>query len=292
MDENEHYHTYIRAVREDDQGNPCVDGRVIYPERFDAEVLADLETEVGPYMFACLYMNSPLRSGDMKFKHEWFRDYDTPPQGLETYMSIDLASDPSVTKTKPDYNVIMTCGKHLRTRRVYVLDYWRERANPGAVIDALFDRVRTYNPADVLLESVAYQSTLEYWIKERMREEKIYFHVTLMTHGKSSKEKRIMGLQPLFSAGMIHTRPWMTALKQELVAFPLGANDDLPDGLSMQLKVWRLTSRVEEKSEDRVPDAFSADVVLNEMYDKHRKSDGFIYQSMELVRGNELVGVV
>jgi len=98
---------------------------------------------------------------------------------------------------------------------------------------------------------VAYQGTVQYWIKERMRKENYFFFVEGFTHGKREKSARIMGLQPMVASGRIVFRKSMVELLSELIAFPNGAHDDLIDGLSSQIKMWAMTrSRAEIKAEE------------------------------------------
>lgn len=240
-----YYESYIRACREDKDGKSSPTGEVTYPERFSAGTLEKLELALGPYMYACLYLNNPLRSSDMIFKTAWFKFYADEPKQLSIYTTVDLAGDPEKSKgTDTDYNVILTTGKDLKTGRIYVLSYWRRRANPGEVLDELFSQVKAWKPIKVGIETIAYQNTFEYWVIERMRKENFFFTIEPITHGKVSKNARIQGLQPIFASGTILLRPHMQSLQQELEAFPLGAHDDLADCLSMQQKFWQLTAMV------------------------------------------------
>jgi len=260
------YKFYFRACREDAKGNPDLKGKITYPERFGPEVLDELRASLGPYMFHCLYLNQPIRSGDMTFRPEWFKWYDHEPSGLMVWTTVDPAGDPSTAKGDPDYNVVMTCGKDLQTGLIYVLDYSRERCNPGQLISLIFDHVRRWGPVMVGIEAVAYQATLSYWLRERMRAEDNWFRVEELRPGRQSKDSRVRGLQPLFSNGVIHLRRHMRELESELLAFPLGAHDDLVDALSMQLGLWRVTRALEE---DRLnglsDDPLSVDSLIEEL---------------------------
>jgi predicted phage terminase large subunit-like protein len=240
------YKVTTRACRENEKGEPDFRGKLTYPERFDDEVLALTERRMGPYMFSCLYMNTPVRREDMAFKPEWFIDYDMPPapDRLAVYTTIDPATDPALSKTNDtDYSVVMTCGKDLTTGLIYVLDYFRKKCNPGEMCEAIFRHYDMWHPLIVGYEDVAYQKSIHYWLKEMMKKCGKYFILEplKLSRMKDAKETRIAGLQPLFANGIIHTRPHMVDLKSELLKFPLGAHDDLPDALSMQTVLWRIT---------------------------------------------------
>jgi len=260
IDENEpSYKNISRACRENTLGESDEKGDITYPERFDAEVLSQLEHALGPYMFSCLYMNKPIRSEDMLFKTEWFKFYDQHPRHneLAIYTTVDVATDPELAKTEDiDFSTVMTCAKDMRTGEIFVLDYFRERCNPGTHAKAIFDHVVRFNPMVVGYENVAYQRSLEYWLKELMKEYQVYFILEqIPRQGRDAKEMAIRALQPLFAAGVIFFKNHMRELQSELLKFPLGSHDDLADTLSMQLQLWRRTrsksqQRLEQNGED------------------------------------------
>ena len=267
IEENQkNYKGYTRASLETD-GRPDPNGTPVYPKRFGKAVLDDIKSSVGPYLFSCLYMNMPVRTGDMVFNLDSIRYYEEEPiiTRLINYTTIDPAGDPELTKGKPDYNVVLTCGKDLISGRVYVLDYSRKKCNPGEVITDLFRQVRKWNPVKVAVESVAYQGTLQYWIKEKMREEDMYFHIEGYTHGKRQKNARIMGLQPMLVAGKLLFRRNMVDLVNELTSFPNGANDDILDALASQLPYWANTRAADELLMSKQASALDFDFILEEI---------------------------
>ena len=276
IDENEGsiYFSYSRAVRENENGEPDVKGQIAYPGRFDAQVLDELEASMGPYLYSCLYMNRPMQSKDMIFHASWISLYETEPQTLITYTTVDPAGDPAEAKGETDFNVVCTTGKDLRTGLVYVLEYTRERCNPSELIGHLFKHVRKWSPVKVRIEKVAYQNTLLHWIRERMRKDNTYFAIEGVTQGGRSKASRIMGLQPIFSNDGIKLRGWMQELISELLAFPLGKTDDIIDALSMHIDMWALTQGVQPKS-DQESDRFTLLGAIEELKGRH-KHQGYV----------------
>ncbi len=274
--ENEpHFKAIERACLEDEEGKPDEKGSPPWPERFDMAVINSLRSTMGPYLFSCLYMNKPIRSDDMIFQPEWFKYYDVEPKmdNLAVFSTVDLADDPENTKGDPDYNVVMTAAKDKSTGRIYILEYFRKRCNPGELIDAIFNHARKWHPIKVGLESVAYQGSLSYWVKERMRKENFHFYVEGFKHGKKSKNTRILGLQPLFSNGSIYIRPYMSELVQELQAFPLGAHDDLIDTLASQLDLWgKVMTKKEEERVIESDNPFLFDNIMKSLRARHEGS--------------------
>ena len=232
---------YERACREDNEGLPDERGHITYPERFDKDVLSDLYHSLGPYMFSCLYLNKPLRSSEMIFDPSWFVYYETEDRDLITYTTVDLGGTPEDTKGEPDWNVVLTCGKSLDTGNIFVLDYTRKKCNPSELISMIFEHVRKWKPVKVGIETTQYQNSIQYWVRERMRAENLYFMIEGMRHSKKSKEQRVIGLQPVVSNGFLRFRRSMTSLVNELLTFPLGVHDDLADALATQLPLWAET---------------------------------------------------
>jgi predicted phage terminase large subunit-like protein len=269
---------YKRACRETD-GQPDENGAPAYPSRFPLHVLEEIKNTLGPYLYSCLYMNSPVRSADMIFQPEWIKYYDEHPplNRLICYTTVDPSGDPGENKSKDsDFNVVLTAGKDTVTGAVYVLGYFRKKCSPGEVIDALFTQVALYHPVMVASESVAYQGTFKYWVKERMKKDNIYFPIDGYTHGNKAKSARILGLQPLFASGSILIRPWMKDLVRELLAFPNGVNDDIIDGLASQLQYWRNTRSVKEAKKEDKTDPMSAASAMDKFLKKDKYST-FLY---------------
>lgn len=275
-DHEKSFKHYNRACREDSEGNPDSKGEVAYPGRFDAQTLEELEDSLGPYLFSCLYLNMPIRSEDMTFKPDWIQYYETEPQNIIAYTSVDPASDPDEAKGKTDFAVVLTTGKDLDTGEIYILDYIRERMNPSQTISAIFRQVRKFHPVTVRVESVAYQNTLLYWIKERMRKENEFFMVEGVPCSKASKPAKIKGLQPVFANGVIFMRRWMTDLRNELLAFPIGKYDDVIDALSMQIAMWGATV-IRNKREQMINDPMSLDYALDELKNRHKQPVGSVF---------------
>jgi hypothetical protein len=66
---------------------------------------------------------------------------------------------------------------------------------------------------------------------------------------KGSKEDRVRALQPFFCNNRIFIKVQHDILERELLAFPKGAHDDLPDALQLQLAFWAEVNKEHEVQE-------------------------------------------
>lgn len=234
------FKVYERACREKD-GKPHPNGEITFPERFPESVLETIAARMGPYLFSCLYLNTPMQNKDMIFQPDWFMYFETAPRlcDLDVYISIDPnGSDGTKALGKdPDSSVIMVTGKHKSTGFIYVLDYWtHKQCDPESMITQLFKMVLFWEPLKVVVETFAYQKTLMFWIKRLMFERNVFFSIHEI---KGKPDARIMGLQPLVKAGVLLFKLSQRELILELQAYPSpSAHDDLIDALSMCLTVW------------------------------------------------------
>jgi len=258
-----------RAVRENENGDARdkEHGGLIVWERFDDEVLTQMERDLGPYMFASLMMNNPTDCINQVFQMAWVRYYDSVPKNIICCTSVDPACAENEESSDPDYTVILTTGVDVKTKEIYVIHYTRERMNPGSTINAIIDHYRTYMPVTVKVESIAYQRTLNYWLRKRQQDTNMIFAIDEIKGLRGSKVDRIRGLQPYFAANKIAVRTHMTELVKELLAFPKGAHDDIIDALTMHIDFWFEACEQfdENKEQDLAKDPMSGQSIINEL---------------------------
>jgi len=277
METEKDFQVITRSCRENDDGESDPRGRITYPERFGEEALERFENVLGPYFFPTLMLNLPKRSGDMVFRKEWIKEYEIlpPARSLMIYTTVDPATDPELSAGRPellDYSVVLTCAKDMLTGKIYVLDYFRERCSPGAHAAAIFEHVLKWRPIKVGYEDVAYQKSIDYWLKELMRQKGIHFILERVDRStRKSKDVYIMGLQPMFSAGTIYIRHFMRELVKELMDFPRGSHDDLIDALSMQLPFWRQTKVKKEEEPKLDEDPYSIEAAIRSLEERNKK---------------------
>jgi predicted phage terminase large subunit-like protein len=286
LEHNFGYDIVTRAALENPNGDPAAwaqGGRPIW-DRFDIDVLQEIQRTLGLFMFDMLYMNTPSAAVNQVFKREHIQYYNNLPSDLLYCTSVDPApADAQAKTTDPDYNVILTTALKPSTGEIYVVHYNRERIEPGEVVSRIFNHYRAYKPLVVKVESTAYQSTLCYWIRRQQQQNNELFYVEQMKNAKASKAARIMGLEPWFAAHRVHIRTEHTDLERELLSFDpakrSGGHDDVIDALSMQVDFWSKSCETyeAEKREDEIVDPFAGQQVIDELLGRATKANRYPY---------------
>lgn len=251
-------------------------GGVTIWDRFNDEVLAELELSMGIFMFHMLYLNIPTTAINQVFKRSYIQYYERLPRDLLFCTSVDPApSDQAATNVDSDYNVILTTALNPITGEIYIVYYDRDRIDPGDVIDRIFNHYRAYKPLVVRVEAVAYQRTLCYWITRRQEQQNERFYIEEVKNARVSKNARILGLQPWFAADKVFMKKEQTDLERELLSFDPtkksgSGHDDVIDALSMQIDFWTkmCESAKEEQEKSQVYDPFSGSAILDELLDR------------------------
>tara|TARA_R110000744_G_scaffold379868_1_gene499011 strand:+ start:1073 stop:2554 length:1482 start_codon:yes stop_codon:yes gene_type:complete len=146
---------------------------------------------------------------------------------INIFTGVDPASS---TKQTADFSVIFNLGVDAEGNR-YVLPYYRQRATPLNLAEAIVDNFKKYKSEKTRIESVGYQEMLREYVIKRSEEEKIFIPgLNIKENPRNAKSRRLESLQPLFSRKKVFIMDTMQDLKNELSLFPRGKHDDLLDG--------------------------------------------------------------
>lgn len=231
---------------------PMVDdaGRILWPERYDAEEVANIRRAVGSRAWEALYQQRPTPADGAIFKKDWFRHRykanELPEKFDELALSVDCAfkgtedSDFVVIgawgrkgakkyklgQARGRWDFVQTCTELRRflaeTRKAHGSRfkgdpsvYIEDKANGPAVISALNDDVSRLIAVDP----------------------------------EGGKVARANAVAPTLEAGDVlfpedSAAPWMDGFVAECLSFPNGKNDDQVDEMTQALR--KLTAPVFE----------------------------------------------
>lgn len=239
---------------------------VYFPARFSVAYLTRLREESGMsrYHFSCQFLNDPMPDEDQIFKISDLGFFWADPSGagestmrgkispLPRLMANFILMDPAVAEhSKSDWTAIVVVGVDTLSN-LYVLDVRRGQWGIQEQIEEMIRAQQDYRPYRFGVETVVFQRTLLWAFHKICQERGKWFPVEeLETSNQVSKMMRIRGFSPFVATRKVYLRmpgkcdltlandilfpglgDGMAALGDEMLRFPLGANDDCLDALA------------------------------------------------------------
>ena len=220
---------------------------VLWEEKWSYYALMCKRVNIGPAAFNSEIQNDPIDPANCAFQEEWFDYWDEEgkrqPDFSDPRFLFIGANDPSLGKNKKsDTSSIIALAKDTVTGYLYVVIADIARRKPDQIIeDALAagrrlkrDFKRPFYKFGV--ETVQFQ----YYFAEIMRQRSAAMGEYLPIEEISStqnKDARIQSLQPFVKNGYLKFSKKHKTLLEQLKTYPMGKNDDGPDGLQMAVKL-------------------------------------------------------
>jgi len=216
------------------------------PVFLPSEVLAQKRIEMQETFSAQMLME-PKSKKDAYFKPEWFLErYVTPEQaasgmnseGKYRILPSNLhkygASDYATKQGRGDYTVHGVVGNDIQDD-IYVLDLWREQAESNVWVEEFITLALKHKPMKWAEPKDQINNSLGPFIDRRMRERKCYVLREQFSEAgdKTQKARAIQARAAMGKVILPAYAPWLDELVAELMAFPIGANDDQVDFLSL-----------------------------------------------------------
>lgn len=235
------------AFFEDNREAMLEGAAVLWEEKLSYYALMVIRVSEGEASFNSEIQNDPIDPEKCAFQEEWFDFWDDEgklfPDFSDARFIFIGSNDPSLGKNKKsDTSSIFALAKDTYTGYLYVVIADIAKRKPDQIIeDALEasrrlkrDFKRPYYKFGV--ETVQFQ----YYFAEIMRQKSAavgeYLPIEEI-NSTQNKDARIQSLQPFVKNGYIKfSRKHKTLLKQ-MLEYPMGKNDDGPDGLQMAVKL-------------------------------------------------------
>ena len=251
-------------------------GELLWPERFNAAQVAELEKRLGPWKAAGQLQQRPEPAGGGIIKREWWEpwpDAAYPPMDF-IVASVDTAY---TTKTENDYSAMTVWGvfsgdvvaqntKEIQrdgnvaetpqreyaqqTPKVMLMTAWQERLELHDLVKKIADTCKSMKVDKLLIEDKAAGHSVAQELRRMFGYED--FTVQLINPGAIDKMARLYSIQHLFAEGMVYApdRSWSDMVITQTGTFPKARHDDLVDTVSMALRHMRdigLLSRSAER---------------------------------------------
>lgn len=223
------------------------DGSPLWPEKFTSERISKLREQMekdpkgGKALFVAQYLNEVIDEASAPFKREFLRTYekkDIPPN-----LGVSIAVDPAISdKESADFAAITVRGVD-ENNRWWVLEATARRGlSPTDLVSQIFQTYLKWTGMGfsvdaVAVESVAYQKSIQYLLRDEMFRTGTFLPLVDVTNYRASKEYRIKGLIPRWEQGAIliprERDDAMDELLDEMFRFPKAKHDDVLDSLAM-----------------------------------------------------------
>ena len=144
------------------------------------------------------------------------------------------ASDFAVTADGGDYTVHGVVGIDLEGR-MYLLDLWRRQTASNVWVETFCDMVIKWKPIGWAFEKGQIASGVGPFLERRQRERHAYVACSSFpTRGdKAVRAQSIRGYIDQHGLYVQANAPWLPELREEMLSFPAGRNDDQVDMLGL-----------------------------------------------------------
>ncbi|WP_297456153.1 phage terminase large subunit [Persephonella sp.] len=216
------------------------DGTPLWKEMWSIEDLEKKKRALGSVHFSTEYLNEPLSEEDMIFKLSWI-EYYQPIEIHSKRLDIIMGIDPATGKKTGDYSAIVTVAKDFDTGIYYVLDAYGEKISDLKFANKIIEKYLIYKPRKIIFESQVFQELYKNTIMREASKQGIHLPIKPIK-STIQKEVRIQKLSPLIENGLIKFKENQKLLIDQLVEFPKGSHDDLPDALEMAISGFEKSS--------------------------------------------------
>ncbi len=179
---------------------------------------------------------------------------------LTYYISVDLAIS---ERSTADYTVLVVVGVNDNNDWFLIDGFMQRGIKPDDTIDKIFQYVKMYRPYSVVLEKVAFQTSMKTFIEREMTLRGIYFSVDMVSRPqhKNSKLSVIKSLQPIVNMGKLWIpEKYLQTLTEELINEMsmitddkiLAKHDDVIDAIAQLTLVNILTQTPVRPTDDTV----------------------------------------
>lgn len=215
----------------------------------------------GDSSFNSEIQNDPIDPETCAFQEEWFDYYDddgkTVPDFSDPRFIFIGSNDPSLGKNKKsDTSSLFALAKDIKTGFIYVVIADIEKRKPDKIIDDAIetskrlkrDFKKPYHKFGV--ETVQFQYYFAEIMRQKSAEEGEYLPIVEI-NSTQNKDSRIQSMQPFVKNGYVKFSKKHKTLLKQMLEYPMGKNDDGPDGLEMGVKLAltiKIGTKVDYKS--------------------------------------------
>lgn len=191
----------------------------------------------------CKIISSEMAS----FKMEWLKYWDVLPDGIWHVIAIDPAQ--SESKNADDYAMVCL---GFYGRRVYLVDVFAQQGvNPDQGVAKLFEWFTKYQPRKLVVETVAYQKVLKWYIEKEMMRQRRWRPVSSFDDKRAKADRILQAVIQIAPYGDLYVhRSQLKFLEQYSIWFPnCKIHDDVLDAIAIGLSERTASEDIEGEYE-------------------------------------------
>ncbi|SKC68398.1 phage terminase large subunit [Maledivibacter halophilus] len=218
--------------------------QVLWEEKLSYYDLMIMKISEGEASFNSEIQNEPIDPDNKIFNDEWFDYYNEVEIDFSDKDFIIVGCiDPSLGKNKrSDTSAIIAIAKNIRTGYMYVFEASIEKRHPDVIISDAIESQKRYKRdfgkgyTKFGVETNQFQHFFKDVLAKESAKSGEYFPIEEI-QSVSNKDMRIRSIQPYIKNKYVKFNPRLKTLLKQLKEYPMGANDDGPDGLEMCIKL-------------------------------------------------------
>ena len=217
---------------------------VLWEAKLSYYDLMIIKISEGEASFNSEIQNDPIDPDSCTFNEEWFDFYDdNPPDFTDPDFIIIGSNDPSLGKNKKsDTSSIIALAKNLRTGYMYIIEASIEKRKPDVIIEDAIEMSKRLK-RDLKkpfykfgVETVQFQHYFKDVMAKKSVEAGEYLPIEEV-NSTQNKNVRIESLQPFIKNKYLKFDSKHKTLLQQFKEYPMGKNDDGPDGVEMAVRI-------------------------------------------------------
>lgn len=229
---------------------------VLWEEKFTYYDLMEMRISEGEASFNSEMQNDPIDPENADFNEEWFDYYEDGEYDFSKPNFVHVgANDPSLGKNKKsDTSSIIDLALDLNTGYMYIVEASIEKRKPDVIIDDILEMnerlKRDYKKGFYKfgVEVVQFQYFFKDVLAKKSMETGAYLPIEEI-ESVINKMVRIRSLQPFVKNKYIKFNRKHKELIKQMTEFPMGKNDDAPDGLQMAVALAQKVKTIVQKTE-------------------------------------------
>jgi hypothetical protein len=245
----EYFKIFVRAAEwnEINEETGEKEHKILFPEQVTQKILDYKRLTLGPYQYACQFLNNPVPDGQMAMDPSKLREFDGSKK-MTTPLNWCICVDPAgaLEAAEGDATIISVFSMdHLGNIRIH--DVRRKYLEVNEIVNEIIDCHKLYNIRDIGIEKVALSKWLIQLLEKRIKDETLHVNLVPITRdprqskklGPNSRQQRCCGYLKEGHILIEKDLEEKEYVKGEMGQWPSGKNDHFIDTLTDSIEMLK-----------------------------------------------------